>query len=131
MSSDSNSTHKSIRGEIAADQAGPYGTDLRAAANGPERRRSRLAALGNWVLLRGEQGEPLTDPGDIFWDDLVAANRLKIYLLSNGVDVPREVEESLAVLTARYGPSSGRSATAVATEAESRPPSPASDVSMP
>jgi hypothetical protein len=55
------------------------------------------------LALRGEDPIVLTDPGLIFLDDLTAANRLKVYLLSNGADVPKEVVKDLADLTERYG----------------------------
>jgi hypothetical protein len=62
------------------------------------------SVLTRLILLRGEPVDPLTHPAEVFWDDLIAANRLKIYLLGNGVDVSKDVEDGLADLTARYGP---------------------------
>ena len=71
----------------------------------PRRRGAKvLARLTKLLLLKGEQAEPLKDPAEIYWDDLTAANRLKIYLLSNGVDVPKEVVETLSKLTEQYNP---------------------------
>ena len=61
------------------------------------------SSLKRVILLKGEPAAPLADPAEIFWDDLTAANRLKTYLLSVGTDLPKEVEEALAELTANFG----------------------------
>lgn len=60
------------------------------------------ARLGATLSLKGRPAPLLDDPGDLFWDDLVAANRLKIFLLSSGIEVSAEVVEKLADLTSKY-----------------------------
>lgn len=56
------------------------------------------------ISLRGRPIPPVDDPAAMFWDDLTAANRLKIFLLSSGVEVSAEVIDKLAELTERYRP---------------------------
>ncbi len=46
--------------------------------------------------------EVLLDPFRQFLDDLAAANRLKTYIISGGIEVPEKWTASLAELTAKY-----------------------------